>query len=129
MPNQRRMLSDEKIEGIIGDLLRFGVTAAALVVLFGGILLIFRHGESATDLHIFRGEPKDLRTVSGILRDAIHFQGLGTIQFGLLLLVATPIARVVFSAVAFAIQRDFMYVGITLVVLFVLMFSILGGTL
>lgn len=59
----------------------------------------------------------------------MHFQALGTIQLGLLLLVATPIARVIFSAVAFVIQRDFLYVGITLVVLFVLMLSIMGGTL
>lgn len=129
MPRQGRILRDEKIERIIGNLLRIGVTAAALVVLFGGILLILGHSESATDLHIFRGEPKDLRTVSGVLRDAMHFQALGTIQLGLLLLVATPIARVIFSAVAFAIQRDFLYVAITLIVLFVLMFSIMGGTL
>jgi uncharacterized membrane protein len=129
MPRQGRMLSDEKIHRIIGNLLRIGVTAAALVTLFGGILLILQHSESATDLHIFRGEPKDLRTLSGILRDAMNFQALGIIQFGLLLLVATPIARVVLSAVAFAIQRDFLYIGITLFVLFVLVFSIMGGTL
>jgi uncharacterized membrane protein len=50
-------------------------------------------------------------------------------QLGLFLLIATPVARVVFSLLAFAIQRDHLYVGITLVVLAVLTFSLTGGQL
>ena len=34
-----------------------------------------------------------------------------------MLLIATPVARVIFSVFAFARQRDFAYVGITLIVL------------
>jgi uncharacterized membrane protein len=49
------------------------------------------------------------------------------IQLGLLLLIATPVARVAFSVVAFVLERDRMYVGITLLVLAVLLFSLLGG--
>ena len=45
---------------------------------------------------------------------------------GLLLLIATPVARVLFSAIAFAIERDGMYVVITLVVLAILMLSLFG---
>ena len=50
-------------------------------------------------------------------------QGSGIIQMGLLLLIATPVARVVFSVFAFAVQRDSLYVAVTLVVLVVLALS------
>jgi uncharacterized membrane protein len=46
------------------------------------------------------------------------------IEIGLLILIATPIARVVFSLVAFALERDHLYVPITLAVLGILMYSI-----
>jgi Protein of unknown function (DUF1634) len=41
-----------------------------------------------------------------------------------LLLLATPVARVVFSIAAFALERDRMYVGITLVVLAILAYGL-----
>jgi uncharacterized membrane protein len=49
-------------------------------------------------------------------------------QLGLLLLIATPIARVAFSIFAFALERDWLYVGLTTVVFAVLLFSILQST-
>ena len=60
---------------------------------------------------------QSLKTASGIVHGAAHGSGLSTIQLGLLLLIATPVARVIFAAVGFAIERDYLYVGITLVVL------------
>jgi uncharacterized membrane protein len=39
------------------------------------------------------------------------------------MLVATPVARVAFSVFAFFKERDWLYVGLTLIVLSVLMFS------
>jgi uncharacterized membrane protein len=51
------------------------------------------------------------------------------IQLGLLLLIATPVARVAFSAAAFAMQRDRLYVVVALIVLAVLMYSLMGGRL
>ena len=54
--------------------------------------------------------------------------GRGLIQLGLLLLIATPIARVVFSVAGFARQRDWLYVAITLIVLTLLGYSLLAGS-
>jgi uncharacterized membrane protein len=68
-----------------------------------------------------------LRTVSGIFHEALALHGPGLIQFGLLILIATPIARVAFSVVAFLYQGDWTYVVVTLVVLGLLVYSLLGG--
>lgn len=118
--------SDQKIETIVGNLLRIGVSISAAVVAFGGLLFLMRHGVSAPAYHTFRGEPQELRSLHGIGQAAFTLQGRGMIQLGLLLLIATPVVRVAFSIWAFAAERDRMYVGFTIIVLAVLLYSLLG---
>ena len=129
MAKWTRQWTDQNVEELIGTLLQAGVTLAATVVLFGASVYLIRHGRATPQFHVFKGEPTDLRTISGIVKDALAFQGRGLIQLGLLLLIATPVARVAFSAAAFAIQRDRLYVMVTLIVLVVLIYSLMGGRL
>lgn len=67
--------------------------------------------------------------MQGVIGSALSLHSLGVIQLGLLLLVATPIARVALSLVAFMRQRDRRYVLITAIVLAILLFSLAGGRL
>lgn len=124
--SQKSRWSDERVEQVMGNLLRAGVILAAAVVLVGGIFYLIRYGATSPDYRVFRGEPADLRSVSGILADAIDLRSRGLIQLGLLLLVATPVARVVFSVFAFARQHDLTYVVLTMMVLAVLIYSLVG---
>ena len=62
-----------------------------------------------------------------MINNAFSGNSNGIIQLGLLLLIATPVARVVFSAFAFAIQQDKLYVFVTLAVLAVLAFGLASG--
>jgi uncharacterized membrane protein len=117
-------LSDKRFESMIGTLLRAGVSLAASVVLAGGALYLAKYGTVKPDYRIFRGEPNELRSVSGIFHDAFLMHSRGLIQLGLLLLIATPVARVAFSAAAFASERDWLYVTTTLVVLAILVYSL-----
>jgi uncharacterized membrane protein len=121
--------TDERVEQIIGNLLRTGVLLAAAIVVAGAAFYLVRHGGEIPHYRVFQGEPTDLRTISGIASDALSFRGRGIIQLGLLLLIATPVARVVFSVVAFALQRDRLYLAVTFLVLAVLLFSLAGGHL
>ncbi len=114
---------------MIGILLRVGVTVSALVVLLGGIFYLFRYAHAVPEYGVFRGEPAKWRSVFPIAKSALSLSPRGMIQFGLLLLVATPVARVVFSVFAFALQRDRTYVLVTLIVLGILLYSLMGGTL
>ncbi len=127
MNHKKTAISDARIDEIIGNLLRAGVIVSSLIVLIGGGLYLTRHGTEAPDYHIFHGEPSDLRTVLGIMKDVSTFSSRGMIQFGLLVLIATPVMRVFFTVVSFTIQRDRVYVGVTLIVLAVLLFSLSGA--
>ena len=121
--------TDQQVEVAIGNLLRFGLIIATVIVLTGGVLYLARHGSEEPQYRVFHGEPADLRGIGGIFDDALQFSGRGLIQLGLLLLLATPVARVAFSIFAFALQRDHLYVAVTLVVMGVLLYSIVGGYL
>jgi uncharacterized membrane protein len=127
MNNKMPAISDAGIDKVIGDLLRAGVVVSSLIVLIGAGLFLKRHGTEFPNYHIFGGEPSDLCCVLGIVQDASSFSGRGIIQFGLLLLIATPVMRVAFTAISFIIQRDRVYIGVTLIVLAVLLFSLAGG--
>ena len=118
---------DLEIEIIIGTLLRTGVILAAGVVLLGAAVYLAHYGVHAMDYRTFHGDPEFLRSLTGIVSGALHLDGRAIIQLGLLLLIATPIARVAFSVVAFAIERDFLYVWVTLFVLAILLYSLLGS--
>lgn len=129
MSQPERGWTDEQMEQVVGTLLRSGVVVAALVVLVGGVLYLIRFGSTLPNYALFRGEPADLRSVSGIIRDVLSLHTRGLIQLGLLLLIATPVVRVAFSILAFALQRDRTYVIVTLMVLGVLIYSLAGGSL
>ena len=118
---------DQRIEIIIGGLLRTGVILAAAVVLVGAVVYLAHHGGEIPNFTAFHGEPAGLKSISDIVHGALGLSGRAIIQLGLLLLIATPVARVLFSAIAFAIERDYMYVLITLVVLGILLYSLLGS--
>jgi uncharacterized membrane protein len=125
MRQTRAGLTDEKMEWVISLLLRIGVISAAALVLAGGILYLYQHGNVFPQYQTFQGEPLYLRALGGILSSATSLDSRGIIQLGLVLLVLTPVARVVFSVAAFAIQRDRLYVGVTLIVLIVLLYDLL----
>ncbi len=119
---------DKRIENLLGNLLRAGVVFSAAVVFCGAVIYLARHGRSPADYRVFQGEPSELRTVPGIVRDALDRSGRGIIQLGLLFLIATPVARVIFSIWAFAAERDYMYVVFTVIVLAILIFSLVGSS-
>lgn len=116
---------EQRMEQAIGLLLRIGVVLSALTVFAGAVIYLWHHAGEAPDFRHFRGEPRDLRELSHIVEDAANLKGRELIQFGLLLLIATPVMRVAFSAYAFMRCRDRLYVAVALLVLAILLFSLL----
>jgi len=133
-PQMSPRMDDRRLETIIGRLLQIGVLASAMTVLAGGILYLVQNHSGSVDYRNFLplgssapGSP-NLLTLSGIVRSAIHFDSLGLIQFGLLLLIATPVARVALAAVGFALERDHLYTIVSLIVLLILAFSLIHAS-
>ncbi|MGH9666862.1 MAG: DUF1634 domain-containing protein [Bryobacteraceae bacterium] len=112
------------MERAIGLLLRTGVWLSAAVVFAGGAFYLAKNGSRPAAFHTFHPPPPPYRSVRTIAALAAGLDSAGIVQLGLLLLIATPVARVAFSAVAFALERDRTYILISLAVLGILLFSL-----
>jgi uncharacterized membrane protein len=124
-----KTIDEQKMDAVIGSLLRIGVIAAGAIVFLGGIFYLIQYGRQIPDYRSFHGQPQNLKFIGGIFREAFSLNPSGIIQLGILLLIATPVARVAFSVFAFARQRDLVYIIVTLFVLSTLIFSLAGGHL
>ena len=111
-------MSDERMDRIIGNLLRAGVMLSAAVVLAGGTWYLAVSGGGPADYRHFHPQPGHW------LAPGAPAAPQSVIELGLLLLIATPIARVAFTLAAFALARDRVYAAITLAVLLVLLYSL-----
>jgi uncharacterized membrane protein len=118
--------NDELLERIVSRLLIAGVILSATVVLLGGACHLARHEKEIADYHVFHEVAEAYRSVWGVIHAIGPSNCSAVIQLGLLLLIATPIARVAFSLVGFAFERDWTYVAITSIVLAVLIYSVAG---
>ncbi|MBW4592372.1 MAG: DUF1634 domain-containing protein [Brasilonema angustatum HA4187-MV1] len=122
-----KTLSELQFEQLLSNVLKYGVIFASTVVLIGGILYLISHGAEKANYQFFQGEPSHFRSPRGVVVAVLSGSRRGIIQLGLLLLVATPIIRVVISLFIFLRQREFTYVVVTLIVLTALMYSLIGA--
>ena len=122
-----RRWTDDEVDQLLGNLLRVGVIIATIVAALGGVLYLAVHGREPAGHRVFVGEPAELRAVGSIVRGAFSLHAAAIVQLGLVLLIATPIARVAMSLVAFVLQRDRVYIVVTSIVLALLIFSLTGG--
>lgn len=116
---------DRRMENIMGRLLQVGVLLASAVVLAGGFLYVRAHHGVSVDYRTFVGEPDALRSIKGLFHLLMAGDPAAVIQVGVILLIATPIARVVFAVIGFALERDRFYVAVSLAVLAILMASLI----
>jgi len=126
MDEREKRATDHRIELLVSHVLRVGVLLAAMVVLAGGTAYLMGHGGEMANYQAFRGEPHALRSVPLIVRGALSLHSEAVIQLGLLILIATPVARVALAAMAFARARDALYTAVGILVLLILLAGLLG---
>lgn len=114
---------DKNIETVLGNLLRIGVIIAGIVVIIGAVLFLIRHGNEFPAYHLFKAVPFNFSEIGSLFNGVLSLKSIPIIELGVLLLIATPVLRVVFSVFAFVYEKDYMYVVFTLIVLFVLIIS------
>ena len=129
----RKYWAEKDVELYIGKLLRYGVILSCIITLFGGIIYIYQHQGGMPDYsptpsdEPFPGVAVYLRELSTILPRILQFDGAAIIQLGVIVLIATPVIRVAFSALAFLIEKDYLYVTITLIVLSIILINMFFG--
>lgn len=112
-----------EIELSIGKALRVGVVLATIVMIIGLALLLINGGNTGYPTGVIPVKP--MQIASGV----IALKPFAIMMFGLLLLILTPVLRVIVSIYAFAVEKDYLYVWITSIVLLILVISMIIGYL
>jgi uncharacterized membrane protein len=123
-PAKRFDFDDRRMETMMGRLLQCGVLLASTVVLVGGVLYLRKHDGKPVDYRTFTGESAPLRHPAQLLHLLTAGDAAAIVQLGILLLIATPVARVLFAVIGFTMEQDRLYVCISVVVLAVLLFGL-----
>lgn len=123
----RKYWEDQDVAALAGRSLRTGVLTASITTITGGILYLAHHAGERPAYHTFTGASPDLRHLGGIWQQVLRADGMGIIQLGVVFLIATPIVRILLSVIGFAVERDYVYVGITLLVLAIILFNMYAG--
>lgn len=120
-------MTDQSLERSVSKLLLAGVMIAGAVTLAGGALFLLRHWGDHVEYQSFHSQPRIDRILPEIVKGAFHLRARSVIQLGMLLLIATPVARVAFSLYGFALERDRVFVLVTVLVLTILLYSLISG--
>lgn len=115
--------ADTRMEIAVGHLLRIGVSIAAAVVLTGWVFYLAQAHGMAPDYRHFHGKPLQIDRIPAVLKGAAGLDSRSIVDLGILLLIATPIARVVFCIGGFAAEKDRLYVLVSSVVFAILVYS------
>ena len=118
---------DKDMQVVIGWVLLAGVFLSMTVVILGGVIYLYRHGQTIANYNEFKGIPDFVSNLRGIIDGILNFRGRAIIQAGIILLIATPVIRVIFSAIGFILEKDHLYTGITFIVLLIIFISALSG--
>ncbi|HVT85953.1 MAG TPA: DUF1634 domain-containing protein [Chitinophagaceae bacterium] len=123
----KKYWQDKDIEVALGNLLRWGVILSSIVVLIGGIIYLVHHGKTLPDYKTFLGLLQPYHSLSSVFSGVKELKGEAIIQLGVILLIATPVARIIFSIIGFIREKDILYIFIALIVLGIIITSMALG--
>lgn len=120
--------TDKQLQSVIGNVLRYGVLSALTVTILGGIILLLKDSQQTVSFSTFVEKDQNLVVVfQTILNGLKEWNGESIIYLGVLLLFLTPALRLVLSLFSFFLEKDTLYVIITLIVISVIILSLSFG--
>jgi uncharacterized membrane protein len=117
-----------EFEDVIGYALRIGVIISAVLIVVGVILIFLNHGSNGFTVSQLSSPDSIINSSSfppiKVVSNLSNFQGLDFIWLGLMVLISTPVLRVLLGIIQFAREHNVLYAVITIIVFFNLMFAI-----
>ncbi|SMO44694.1 Uncharacterized membrane protein [Flavobacterium nitrogenifigens] len=125
---QEEKFGEKDFQTIIGNLLRYGVWISLSVAFIGGIVYLLHNGNQIEDYSVFKENDRNIfEVIAAVYNGAIQGNGESLIFTGIIFLFMTPVLRVLLSLFSFLLEKDYLYVGITLIVIMIIIISISFG--
>ncbi|KUJ60979.1 hypothetical protein AR687_15555 [Flavobacteriaceae bacterium CRH] len=119
---------EKDFQSIIGNLLRYGVWISLSVAFIGGIIYLMHHGNDVENYSVFKENDRNIfEVIAAVYNGVIQGRGESVIFFGVILLFLTPVFRVLLSLFSFLLEKDYLYVVITTIVIGIIILSISFG--
>ncbi|WP_188596053.1 DUF1634 domain-containing protein [Thermocladium modestius] len=116
------------MDSVIGTTLRIGVIIS-IVLISAGVAIMLARGEglgySINEISSMRSPVNSsVIPVLSAVGHAASLDGLSLIVLGLVVLIATPVLRVLLGIASFVMEKDWLYAVITIIVFIDLMIAI-----
>lgn len=121
----KRHFTDLDLNRSVGNLLRLGVILSVITSLFGFIKLFFEGFKMPKDYAAL--EIPEGTIWQSLFASLRNFEGMAIIQLGILLLILTPLVRIIFALVGYIKEKDYTYVVVSAIVLGIMAVSFLMG--
>lgn len=123
-PEKHESFEDKDLQRFLGNLLRYGVLISLGVVLVGLLLYLFQSGKDTVAFAKFDKLDFDFPSFfSGLF----HGNSYAIMALGVMLLILTPVMRVVFAIIGFYWEKDRLYTLVSCIVLLIIILSTFLG--
>lgn len=116
---------DKDLQSFIGNLLRWGVLLSMTIVVAGLIFYLFQYGRSVADYHRF--DPEATFNLGAFRTSLMAGDSKAIMELGVIALIATPVARVLFTMIGFWLEKDRLYTLVAFLVLCIISYSLFFG--
>ena len=123
----RKDFTDVDLNRSVGNLLRLGVILSVITSLIGFVKLFMEGFQMPRKYKLLDMGPSSEKVWSHFWETLCKGEGMAIIQLGILMLIFTPLMRIIFALIGYLKEKDYVYVIISSIVLAIMAISFFTG--
>jgi Predicted membrane protein len=123
----KKTFTDVDLNRSVGNLLRLGVILSVTTSLIGFIKLFLEGFKMPKDYSFLNMGTSSEKVWGQFWNSLCKGEGMAIIQLGILLLIFTPLMRIIFALIGYLKEKDYTYVIISSIVLVIMIISFVTG--
>ena len=123
----RKNFTDVDLNRSVGNLLRLGVILSVVTSLIGFVKLFMEGFEMPKKYRLLNMGTSSEKVWGHFWETLCKGEGMAIIQLGILMLIFTPLMRIIFALIGYLKEKDYVYVVISSIVLAIMAVSFFTG--
>ncbi|AYN01690.1 DUF1634 domain-containing protein [Chryseobacterium sp. 3008163] len=123
----RKHFTDVDLNRSVGNLLRLGVILSVITSLIGFVKLFMEGFKMPRKYKLLDMGTSSEKVWSHFWETLCKGEGMAIIQLGILMLIFTPLMRIIFALIGYLKEKDYTYVIISSIVLIIMVISFITG--
>ncbi len=123
----KKNFTDVDLNRSVGNLLRLGVILSVIISLIGFVKLFTEGFKMPKKYKLLEIGTSSEKVWSQFWETLCKGEGMAIIQLGILILIFTPLMRIIFALIGYLKEKDYLYVLISSIVLAIMAVSFFTG--